>query len=235
MCQRKQGKEQTCTLHIVFICDGIHSTLRFNKERKKKQRKQTNKKERKTSFHTVWCVSAAKASLLLEITPVSQVNTLHYGAQLLRTLLSFITVIEIIRNHWLNTQRSDTMETYCHQSRFTTIPVYAVCIGPRRTGNPHNSGCILNNHNFLLYLALNLQCQFRTTCRNSGRMYICIESTNVSHRPYLSYTTFSATSRHGTRKCFLYQECPTRGSPGRVLRPRAVYVYSDTSANEWPC
>jgi len=99
MCQRKQGKEQTCTLHTVFICDGIHSTRRFNKERKSKQRKQTNKEEKKTSFHTIRSVSTAKASLFLERTRVSQVNTLHYGAQLLRRLLSSVTVIQIIRNH----------------------------------------------------------------------------------------------------------------------------------------
>jgi len=129
--------------------------------------------------------------------------TLHYGAQLLRRPLSSITVteiirnrwlnttvIEIIRNRWLNTQRPDIMETYCHQGRFKT----------RRTGNPHISGCILDIHNFPLYLALHVQCQFRTTCRNSRRMYICIGPTNVSYRPYLPCTTFSATSRHVTHQ-----------------------------------
>jgi hypothetical protein len=78
MCPRKQGKEQTCTLHIVFTCDGIHSTRRFNKERKNTQRKQTNIEERKTSFHTIRCVSAAKASLLLEGTRVSHDTRVHY-------------------------------------------------------------------------------------------------------------------------------------------------------------
>jgi len=40
-------------------------------QRKEEQTKETNKEEKETSFHTARCVSAAKASLLLEGTPVS--------------------------------------------------------------------------------------------------------------------------------------------------------------------
>jgi hypothetical protein len=116
------------------------------------------------------------------------------------------------------------MDTYCHQVRFKTVPVCAACVGSQRTGNLNSSGCILDIHNLPLNLALHLQCQYRTTCRNSSRMYICIGPTNNSNRPYLSPTTFSATTRHGCVKCLLYQECPTHGPPGRVLRPRPVYV-----------
>jgi len=127
------------------------------------------------------------------------------------------------------------METYCNQGRFKTFPVYVACIGPRRTGNPHISGCILDNHNFPLYLALHLQCQFRTTCRNSRRMYICTGPTNVSYRPYLSCTTFSATSRHGTRQVLsipgVSNPRPTRSCAVALGCIGKLYIRTDLSCD----
>jgi hypothetical protein len=179
---------QTGNRANVYFAHRIHLRREtFNKERKNTQRKQTNKEEKKTSFHTVWCVPAVKASMLLQSTPVSQMNTLHYGAQLLRSLFSFITVIEIIRNHWFNTQRPDIMETYYHHGRFKTITVYAACIGPRNTGNSQNYSIIkatrcTNFSKFILEMKL---CMFRTVPLSVIRSYSLYTQqwyTRMSHR-----------------------------------------------------
>jgi hypothetical protein len=133
--------------HLQRTVTGIQSTRRFNEESKNKQ---TNKEGKEASFpqYTTVSVSAAKTSLLRESTPVWNVNIPQCRSQLLRRLSS-ITVIKIIRNHWLNTQRPDSTETSCHQGLLKTMLVYPACMEPHRSGNPHNLLVFRSSYSFL--------------------------------------------------------------------------------------